>query len=519
MSNVLIEKPKMKVGLKSLTTTMIRPHVYFLLSLMCSLAAQVFAADDDIKGSVVKISVTMRNPDFSHPWNRANPTEATGTGFVIEGHRIVTNAHVVRYASQIYIQPDQSDEKFEASVQAISYGLDLAVLKLESSDAISERKPLEIEPTITPLRSEVNVYGFPIGGNQISITKGIVSRIEYTSIGSNLQGLRAQIDAAINPGNSGGPAISNGKVAGVAFSGIQNANNIGYLIHATELVAFLKDVEDGKYDGKPSLWEYSQTVENPALRAKLKLPKATGGVMVNRIRDTNDNPLRVNDVIMKIGPHVIDSQGNVKVDELTLSFAYYCPLLAKDGRVPLTIWRDGQELEVECVARPEVMTQLPYLNGTYPRYFIFGPMAFEAASGELAYSLMADSRWTTSLAMRKSPLASSFYELPNETVEELVLVPSAPFSHRSVKGYRPIGMSVVQSINGTKLRSLKHLVELLRDCTDEFIEIEFAELGAEKMVFNRKEMAAATESILTDNNIRKQYSDELDVVWNGGKPN
>ena len=107
-----------------------------------------------------------------------------------------------------------------------------------------------------------------------------MSRIEYTAIGSNLLGLRAQIDAAINPGNSGGPAICGGKVAGVAFSGIQNANNIGYLIHATELVAFLKDVEDGKYDGKPNLWEYSQTVENPALRARLKLPKSAGGVMV-----------------------------------------------------------------------------------------------------------------------------------------------------------------------------------------------------------------------------------------------
>ena len=511
-------KYETKEGAKRATTKMIRPLFLVLMSSVYFVAAQVAIGEDDVKGSVVKISVTMRNPDFFHPWNRANPTEATGTGFVIDGQRIVTNAHVVRYASQIYIQPDQSDEKFEATVQAISYGLDLAVLKLESSDAISDLKPLEIETTITPLRSEVNVYGFPIGGNQISITKGIVSRIEYTAIGSNLLGLRAQIDAAINPGNSGGPAICGGKVAGVAFSGIQNANNIGYLIHATELVAFLKDVEDGKYDGKPNLWEYSQTVENPALRARLKLPKSAGGVMVNRLRDAKGSPLLINDVIMKIGPHAIDSQGNVKVEELTLSFVYYCPLLAKEGLVPLTVWRDGQELEIQCPVYPEMITQLPYLNGTYPRYFIFGPLAFEAASGELAYSLMSDNRWSAALAMRKSPLISSFYELPNESVEELVLVPSPPFSHRSVKGYRPISLSVVKSINGKRLRSLKHLVEFLRDCTDEFIEIEFAELGSETMVFNRKEMATATESVLTDNNIRKQYSDDLDAVWNDGKP-
>ena len=89
-------------------------------------------ADEDAKASVVKISVTLRNPDFAHPWNKANPTEASGTGFIIDGHRIVTNAHVVRYASQVYVQPDQSDEKYEATVESISYGLDLAILKLEN---------------------------------------------------------------------------------------------------------------------------------------------------------------------------------------------------------------------------------------------------------------------------------------------------------------------------------------------------------------------------------------------------
>ncbi len=475
-------------------------------------------ADQDVKASVVKISVTLRTPDFAHPWNKANPTEASGTGFLIDGNRIVTNAHVVRYASQVYVQPDQSDEKFEATVEAISYGLDLAILQLESADAIVDLKPLAIDNTITPLRSEVNVYGFPIGGNQISITKGIVSRIEYTGIGSNQLGLRAQIDAAINPGNSGGPAISGGKVVGVAFSGIQNANNIGYLIHATELVAFLEDIEDGKYDGKPNIWDYFQTTENPALRTRLKLPKNSGGVMVTGLREPQNHTLKVNDVVTKIGPYAIDSQGNVKVDELTLSFVYYCPILEKDGRVPLTVWRDGQELLLECPAKKTIRTVIPYLNGGYPRYFIYGPLVFEAACGELAISMMSDARAAMMLGMRKSPLFSSFLTLPDENLVELVIVPSPPFSHRSTKGYRPPVMSVVASINGIKIRSLKHLVEVFRDCTDEFVEIEFAEAGAEKLFFSRKDIASATESILADNNIRKQFSDELEETWNNGKP-
>lgn len=497
---------------------MIRHCICFALFTVSTLLPKWTIAQDDPKASVVKISVTVRNPDFSHPWNKANPTEASGTGFLIEGNRIVTNAHVVRYASQVYVQPDQSDEKSPATVEAISYGLDLAVLKLESADAIGNLKPLVIETEITPLRSEVNVYGFPIGGDQISITKGIVSRIEYTNIGNNQLGLRAQIDAAINPGNSGGPAISDNKVVGVAYSGVKNANNIGYLIHSTELLGFLKDIEDGRCDGKANLWGSFQTTENPALRAKLKLPKSVGGVMVNELREPEEHPLRVHDVITAIGPHAIDSQGNVKVNELTLGFSYYCPVLEKDGRLPLTVWRDGQEISVEAPVPKESRNLLPFLNGNYPRYFIYGPLAFEAASGELAVSLMADPRASLIFGSRNSPLMTGLLSRPTETVQELVIVPSAPFSHRSTKGYRPTMLSVVDKINGIKISSLKHLVEVFRDCTDEFIEIEFAESGAEKLIFNRNEISSATESILADNNIRKQFSDDLEEAWNDGKP-
>lgn len=513
---IIANETRNRKRLKRPKRNMIR-HVCISLLSVVTLFSDLTFAQDDPKASVVKISVTVRSPDFSHPWNKANPTEASGTGFLIDGNRIVTNAHVVRYASQVYVQPDQSDEKSAATVEAISYGLDLAILKLESPDALGDLKPLAIETEITPLRSEVNVYGFPIGGDQISITKGIVSRIEYTNIGSNQLGLRAQIDAAINPGNSGGPAITDNKVVGVAFSGVKNANNIGYLIHSTELIGFLKDIEDGKCDGKANLWGSFQTTENSALRAKLKLPKSVGGVMVNELREPVGNPLQVHDVITSIGPHAIDSQGNVKVKELTLGFNYYCPILEKDGRLPLTIWRDGQEINIEAPVPKESRNLLPFLHGTYPRYFIYGPLAFEAASGELAVSLLADPRAAMIFGSRNSPLVSGLLNRPSETVQELVVIPSAPFSHRSTKGYRPSMLSVVDKINGTKISSLKHLVEVFRDCSDEFIEIEFAETGAEKLVFVRKEISAATDSILADNNIRKQFSEDLEESWNNGK--
>lgn len=69
---------------------------------------------------------------------------------------------------------------------------------------------------------------FFVGGDNISVTKGVVSRVEPTQyVHGASQLLAIQIDAAINPGNSGGPAIMGDKVAGVAFQNLSGAENIG----------------------------------------------------------------------------------------------------------------------------------------------------------------------------------------------------------------------------------------------------------------------------------------------------
>jgi S1-C subfamily serine protease len=478
-----------------------------------------YAEEDFVKRAVMKIQTTHRYPDPFSPWNKSSPTESSGTGFLIESDRILTNAHVVFYASQIYVTPNQSDEKLEASVEAISYGLDLAVLKLQNAESIRGTRPLTLDTELTPLRTDVSVYGFPIGGNQISITKGIVSRIEYAEIHANQLGLRTQIDAATNPGNSGGPAISNGKVVGVAFSGIRHADNIGYLIHSTEVIGFLKDIEDGTCDGKPNFWDQFQPVENPALRSKLQLPKGMGGVMISSVRGlTEESPLVQGDVITKIGPHALDWQGNVKVNDLTLSFLYYVPLLAENGSVPMTLWREGREIELQCPTPNKVRLLVPDMEGDYPKYFIFGPLVFEAATAQVVESLISDKDWLLYLAMRQSPLLSSLSKPSTPQLEEIVFIPAPLFSHRSTKGYRPIQLLVVRAINDVKIRSLAHLVEILRDCQDEFLEIQFADYDSERLIFNRQELADATDEVLADNGVRKQCSDVLLPVWNQGTP-
>ncbi len=75
--------------------------------------------------------------------------------------------------------------------------MDLAILTLADSSAFAGIRPLELATEMPKLRSSVQVYGYPTGGAAISVTEGVVSRIEYVRYHHDASGLRFQIDAGI----------------------------------------------------------------------------------------------------------------------------------------------------------------------------------------------------------------------------------------------------------------------------------------------------------------------------------
>src|SRR3984957_17970916 len=248
-----------------------------------ALASTAHAAEADqvpaIENSVGKGFATIRYPDPFKPWSKQAPSEVSGSGVVIEGRRILTNAHVVLYATQVQIQANAAGDKLPATVIAVAPGIDLAVLQLDDPSFFDTHPPLARAGKLPHIKDAVLAYGFPTGGNSLSITKGIVSRIEFVPYNYPVSGLRIQVDAAINPGNSGGPAVAGDKMIGLAFSHlVGDTQNIGYIIPNEEVELFLKDIADGHYDGKPAMYDELQTLENPALRAFLKLDKSVEGM-------------------------------------------------------------------------------------------------------------------------------------------------------------------------------------------------------------------------------------------------
>eukprot|EP00884_Botryococcus_braunii_P012079 jgi/Botrbrau1/20872/Bobra.0135s0007.1 len=207
--------------------------------------------------SVVKVFCTHSEPNFSLPWQRKRQYQSTSSGFVIGNNRILTNAHSVDHHTQVKVRRRGSDEKYVARVLAVGTECDIAMLTVDDLSFWDGLESVRMGQ-LPHLQQQVTVIGYPIGGDTMSVTSGVVSRIEVTSyVHGAAELLGIQIDAAINSGNSGGPAFnSRGECVGIAFQSLrhEDAENIGYVIPNPVMEHFLNDFDKhGKYTAFPSL--------------------------------------------------------------------------------------------------------------------------------------------------------------------------------------------------------------------------------------------------------------------------
>lgn len=477
------------------------------------LEAQAETVPADIRESTVKIFTTSRGPDLTRPWTRQQPSDSTGSGLVIEGGRILTNAHVVEYGQQIFVQPYLTSQRLAAKVVARNTGIDLALLELEDKDAIEGVPAARMSDELPQVGDKVNALGYPMGGDELSITEGIVSRIEFVSYRAGTMGLRIQVDAALNPGNSGGPVAVDGKVIGLTFSGISQADNIGYIIPNEEVELFLDDAKDGEITGRPYLQELFSSTRNPALRDKLGLSRDIDGMVVSNAAE--GNPLKVWDVVTSVDGHDVDSQGLVSLTpDLRLYFEYFVQHgLNDDGTITLGVLRDGEQIEVRSPVIYGDDDFFPELDNDYPRYMVFGPLVFTPVYQSHAYNLDLGS-----LASRHSPIVDRVFTGKDEDaeVQEYVVLAGNLLNHRINLAYDVPWFATLKSINGTTIKDLRHLVETLRDVSnggEEFVIFEFYDQNADRLVYRRQELLGSIEDVLDENGIRRPMSEDLEDIW------
>ena len=440
-----------------------RIAICFLL--ICATASG-FAAD--VERSVVQILIFMQDPDWTAPWRYDPVQRATGSGFVIKGKRIMTNAHVVSWARQIIVRRYQDPKPYQARVEYIGHDCDLAVLTVEDERFFDGIESLEFGE-LPKVRSTVITYGYPAGGEEISYTRGVVSRIElspYSHIG-NRRLLSVQTDAAINPGNSGGPVIQDDRVVGVAFQGISGLENTGFFIPPPVIQHFLKDTQDGKYDGFPRVGINMAILQNPAYRAMLKMPDNNQGVRVDRILPKSDafGVLKEDDVSLLIDEYPVASVNTIVYQGNRVAAQHAFQLAQSGESVPLKIWRNGQEQDVKVTVRSFVEDQAE--GNQYdlkPRYFVFGGLIFTPLSRDYLRESARDGAEGSGSELT--------YELFFRSREEPVVL-SGVLSDAVNANFRIRGRALVDSINGIRIDKMADVVRAFETSTNAYDVIDF----------------------------------------------
>jgi len=369
---------------------------------------------------------------------------------------------------------------------------DLALLKPTDDTFFKDIQPLKIGP-MPPLRHRIYVAGFPIGGEEISVTEGVVSRIEIQPYSHSLKQLLAiTVDAAINSGNSGGPVMNqHGElignylilvhrsrihvlivtVTGIAFQALEGAENIGHIVPPPVIRHFLDGIQKfGKdYRGFPDLGITVQTLENANQRTYLGLPHELTGVLVVRVHHNNSctGLLRPGDVLLKIGAHTIANNGMITFDtklhgDFTLAVQQY----QAGTTVTCDIFREGkvQSIDVPLKYPHELVASHRY--NVQPEYYIYCGLLFQPLSVDLLEAHFSGGLLT-------APQELLYLSTEDETPERKeIVVLTRVFKDDANFGYEALQFSVVRSINGTPISSVADLTRVIESTDSEFLVLK-----------------------------------------------
>ena len=469
------------------------------LLLLALLFFSTLVAQESVKDSIVKIYTVSKIPNYSTPWN-SNIKRSHGSGTIIDGNRILTNAHVVANETFIEVKRHGQTQRYEAELEFISHQADLAILKIKDETFFKGTKSLKCG-TLPEIRQEITVYGFPVGGNSLSVSTGIVSRIEHNRYAHSREiFLSIQIDAAVNPGNSGGPAISDGKIVGVVMQQISKSQNIGYLVPTEIIKHFLYDVKDGKYDGFAHVGIGTQKMENATLRSVYNMDKDVTGVMVMDISQKSSafEILKEDDVLLSIDGHSIENDGTVEfLDQQFTSYKYYVDKKQLGESVIFGVLRDAKIMKLKVkltnIADDNLLVNT-LEHDVMPRYFIYDGYVFTP----LSRNLIVGNR-SSLLTLREA--ANKW--ATNEKEEVVILL--KVLADKTNRGDHNFALWIVDMVNSKKFKNFDEFKSIINNFKGKYLILE-NEDGV-KIAIEKDKAIKAEKSILKRYSIKSSQNE------------
>jgi serine protease Do len=427
------------------------------------------AVQQKVKNAVVQVFVQRLEYDLLQPYKTPDQYSVVGSGFFINSEELITNAHVVAQASMMWIQvPELGKTIIDVELVGMSPERDLALLRLNPESKEKLKEALGEIPFLALGNSdairrgdEVMALGYPLGHQSLKCTNGTISgRAEHM----------IQISAPINPGSSGGPLVdTEGNVLGVTTSGIEKAQNVGFIIPVRTLKQILPDLYNNVLLRKPFLGVlYNKATE--ALTECLGNPHPGGCYVIEVVKNSTLYKAGVQrgDMVYEINGHKIDIYGEMNVPwaEDKISVIDYISSLSIGHNVHLVIYRNGVRKEIDVTFSH---AELPPVRRMYPgleelHYEIVGGMVVRPLDLNLIQILAND-----------VPGLTKYAEIAQQAESKLIITHIFPTSELFRTRAIPVG-STINEINGSKVSTLDELRDVLKKtATSKFLTIKVAD--------------------------------------------
>jgi S1-C subfamily serine protease len=426
---------------------------------------------------VVRVNVTNQPWDFSRPWGKRAPFTRRASGAVLPGNRVLVSAELVANANFLEFEMPDGGNKTPASIEAVDYECNLAVLKCDDDKFLSAFKPFEL--TEAKVGDTLAVWQIENTGVVLA-TQGPMTTAEVARYPNDDSFLVYRLTASIQFKDSSFtlPVVKDGKLIGLVVR-YDNSSNSAEIIPAPVIEHFIHDAEQRPYEGFPRTGMMYSNTRDPQLRRYVGLAaNQPGGVYVTGV--LKDSPaaqagIAEGDVILSIDGQAVDQDGNyvdpkygkLSVNHLVSTRHYH------GDPLKYTIFRKGETTTVEVkIAHRDVQSYViePYVIDRAPKFFILGGLVLEELSRQYLKEFGQD--WQKRAPQELVYLDRYQGDLFKEGPKKIVIL-SRVLPMPSTVGYEELRQLVIKKINNVALQSLEDVPAALAKAEGSVHKIEF----------------------------------------------
>ena len=428
-------------------------------------------------GSVLRVNSTNQSYDFFRPWSKKAPFNRRGLGAVIDGGEVLVTAELVWDSNFIELEKPETGVRTTATIVAIDYETNLALLKPTNEDFLKELQPLDADAEVK-VGDRLSVVQLEANGTPVS-TEALVTSAEVGHyVLDNYSYLLFKMSCPLQYRDNSFtlPIVQDHHLTSLLLRYDPRSQTIE-AISTPVIQHFLKEAQHQPYLGFPSFGIQFSPTRDPHFRRYEKLSDSEGGIYVDDV-EPNAPAARANiqtgDVLLSIDGKDIDPDGDYN-DPLygRLSITHLITTLNYSGqRVPVTLLRHGErkDVTVELFNRPPGDYVIdPYVIGRAPRYLILGGLVFEELSRQ--YLREWGPGWQKEAPQRFvyfDHYQGDLFSEPRKIVFLSQILPS-----NDTIGYPQLNYMMVTRVNGQPILRLEDLAKAIEKPMNGFHKIEF----------------------------------------------